>query len=117
MTDRATESRFALLADGSTVEISQATPEDATDVRELHERLSPENAYFRFFSLSKQAPLREARRLCRPPGLDHVALLARLGGQLVGVASYEPTDRAGVAEVAFAVADEMHGRGTATLLL
>jgi acyl-CoA synthetase (NDP forming)/RimJ/RimL family protein N-acetyltransferase len=117
MTDRATESRFALLADGSTVEISQATPDDATDVQQLHEGLSPENSYFRFFSLSKQAPLREARRLCRPRGSDHAALLARLGGQLVGVASYEPTDRPGVAEVAFAVADEMHGRGVATLLL
>ena len=117
MTDRATESRFALLADGSTVEISQATLDDATDVRQLHEGLSPENTYFRFFSMSKQAPLREARRLCRPPDSDHAALLARLGGQLVGVASYEPTDRPGVAEVAFAVADEMHGRGVATLLL
>jgi acyl-CoA synthetase (NDP forming)/RimJ/RimL family protein N-acetyltransferase len=117
MTDRATESRFALLADGSTVEISQATPDDTTDVQQMHERLSPENSYFRFFSLSKQAPLREAQRLCRPSGTDHAALLARLGGQLVGVASYEPTDRPGMAEVAFAVADEMHGRGVATLLL
>ncbi len=117
MTDRATESRFALLADGSTVEISRATPADAADVREMHERLSPANAYFRFFSFSPQAPEREARRLCRPPGAEHVALLARLGGRLVGVASYEPAGRPGVAEVAFAVADEMHGRGVATLLL
>jgi acyl-CoA synthetase (NDP forming)/RimJ/RimL family protein N-acetyltransferase len=117
MTDRATESRFALLADGSTVEINQATPADAEDVRELHERLSPANSYFRFFSFSPQAPQWEALRLCRPPGTDHVALLARLGGQLVGVASYERTERPGVAEVAFAVSDEMHGRGIATLLL
>jgi acyl-CoA synthetase (NDP forming)/RimJ/RimL family protein N-acetyltransferase len=117
MTDRATESRFALLADGSTVEISQAAAADAKDVRELHERLSPANSYFRFFSFSPQAPQREARRLCRPPGTDHAALLARLGGHLVGVASYEPTERPGVAEVAFAVSDEMHGRGIATLLL
>ncbi|MGB6457144.1 MAG: GNAT family N-acetyltransferase, partial [Streptosporangiaceae bacterium] len=117
MTDRATESRFALLADGSTVEVSQATPADAPAVQQMHKRLSPANSYFRFFSFSEQAPLREAKRLTRPPGPDHAALLARLGGQLVGVASYEPTDRPGVAEVAFAVADEMHGRGIATLLL
>ena len=44
-------------------------------------------------------------------------LLARLDGRLVGVASYEPTGRPGVAEIAFAVSDEMHGRGVATLLL
>jgi acyl-CoA synthetase (NDP forming)/RimJ/RimL family protein N-acetyltransferase len=117
MTDRGTESRFALLADGSTVEISQATPADAAAVQQMHERLSPANAYFRFFSFSQQAPQREAQRLARPAGPDHVALLARLGGELVGVASYELTDRPGVAEVAFAVADEMHGRGIATLLL
>ncbi len=117
MTDRATESRFALLADGSTVEIRQAAPDDAGDVRQMHEQLSPANSYFRFFSFSPQAPKREAERLCRPLGADHGALLARLDGQLIGVASYEPTDRPGVAEVAFAVADEMHGRGVATLLL
>src|SRR5215472_9685529 len=117
MTDHAPVGRFALLADGATVEIRQATHADADDVRAMHERLSPANAYFRFFSFSPQAPEREARRLTRPPGPDHAALLALLGGELVGVASYEPTGKHGVAEVAFAVADEMHGRGIATLLL
>ena len=117
MADRTSEGRFALLADGSTVEIRQAIPADAPHVRVMHERLSPANAYFRFFSFSPKAPEREAQRLCRPAGPDHAALLARLAGQLVGVASYEPTDKPGLAEVAFAVADEMHGRGIATLLL
>ena len=55
--------------------------------------------------------------MCRAPGADHAALLAWLGGRLVGVASYEPAQKAGVAEVAFAVPDDMHGRGIATLLL
>jgi acyl-CoA synthetase (NDP forming)/RimJ/RimL family protein N-acetyltransferase len=117
MTDHAPAVRFALLADGTTVEIREATPADADDVRAMHERLSPANSYFRFFSVSKQAPEREARRLTRPTGPDHASLLARLGGELVGVASYEGTANPGVAEVAFAVADEMHGRGIATLLL
>src|SRR5262249_56732136 len=40
-----------------------------------------------------------------------------LGTQLAGLASYERTATPGVAEVAFAVADDMHGRGIATLLL
>ncbi|HSR85443.1 MAG TPA: bifunctional GNAT family N-acetyltransferase/acetate--CoA ligase family protein [Streptosporangiaceae bacterium] len=108
---------YALLADGSTVEIRHARPEDAADVRQMHEDLSPANAYFRFFSFSPQAPDREAQRLCRPEDADHAALLARLDGGLVGAASYEPATQAGIAEIAFAVSDEMHGRGIATLLL
>ena len=106
-----------MLADGTTVEIRQATTADADDVRVMHERLSPTNAYFRFFGFSPHAPEREAMRLTRPAGPDHASLLALLGGELVGVASYEATDKPGIAEVAFAVADEMHGRGIATLLL
>jgi acyl-CoA synthetase (NDP forming)/GNAT superfamily N-acetyltransferase len=108
---------YALLADGSTVEIRTAGPDDCADVREMHAQMSPDNAYLRFFSLSTMAPEREAERLCRPAGADHAALLARLGGELVGVASYEPTTNPGVAEIAFAVRDDMHGRGVATLLL
>jgi acyl-CoA synthetase (NDP forming)/RimJ/RimL family protein N-acetyltransferase len=108
---------YALLSDGSTVEIRPARPEDADDIRQMHEQMSPANAYFRFFSFSPRAPEREALRLARPEAPDHAALLARLDGKLIGVASYEPTERPGVAEIAFAVSDEMHGRGVATLLL
>lgn len=108
---------YALLSDGSTVEISPARPQDVDDIRQMHQQMSPGNAYFRFFSFSQQAPEREAQRLARPEGPDHAALLARLDGELIGVASYEPTERPGVAEIAFAVSDEMHGRGVATLLL
>jgi acyl-CoA synthetase (NDP forming)/RimJ/RimL family protein N-acetyltransferase len=108
---------YALLSDGSTVEIRPARPQDADDIRQMHQQMSPDNAYFRFFSFSPQAPDREAQRLARPEGPDHAALLARLDGKLIGVASYEPTHRAGIAEIAFAVSDEMHGRGVATLLL
>jgi len=108
---------YALLADGDTVEIRTAGPDDCADVREMHEQMSPDNSYLRFFSLSAVAPEREAERLCRPAGPDHAALLARRDGQLVGVASYEAAGRPGVAEIAFAVRDDMHGRGVATLLL
>jgi acyl-CoA synthetase (NDP forming)/RimJ/RimL family protein N-acetyltransferase len=108
---------YALLSDGSTVEIRAARPGDAQDIRQMHQHLSPGNAYLRFFSASPLAPEREAQRLCRPAAPDHASLLARLDGRLVGVASYEQTNQPGVAEIAFAVPDEMHGRGIATLLL
>jgi acyl-CoA synthetase (NDP forming)/RimJ/RimL family protein N-acetyltransferase len=109
--------RYALLADGSTVSICAARPDDCADVREMHEQMSPDNTYLRFFSLSPMGPEREAQRVCRPEGPDHAALLAHRDGRLVGVASYELTGRADVAEIAFAVPDDMHGRGVATLLL
>jgi acyl-CoA synthetase (NDP forming)/RimJ/RimL family protein N-acetyltransferase len=108
---------YALLADGSTAEIRPAGPQDAGVVKEMHEAMSAENLYLRFFSLSRRSAEQEAQRVCRPAGADHAALLAWLGGRLVGVASYEPVGTAGSAEVAFAVPDDMHGRGIATLLL
>src|SRR5262245_5477013 len=108
---------YALLTDGSTVEIRRAHPGDAEDVRAMHAAMSPDNLYLRFFSLSPLNAEREAKRVCRQPGPDHAALLAWLGSRLVGVASYEGTSKPGVAEVAFAVPDDMHGRGIATLLL
>jgi hypothetical protein len=52
------QASYALPADGSTVEIRQARPRDAADVRQMHDELSPTNSYFRFFSNSPLAPER-----------------------------------------------------------
>jgi acyl-CoA synthetase (NDP forming)/RimJ/RimL family protein N-acetyltransferase len=117
MTTPAHPATYALLADGSTIEIRPARPEDYDAVREMHANLSPENSYFRFFNLSPTAPDREARRVCRPDDGKHAALLALLSGKLAGVATYEATDRPRRAEIAFAVSDDMHRLGIATLLL
>jgi acyl-CoA synthetase (NDP forming)/RimJ/RimL family protein N-acetyltransferase len=110
-------STYALLNDGSTVEIRAARPQDAEAVREMHAAMSPDNIYLRFFSLSPISAEREGQRVARKPDLDHAVLTAWLGKRLVGVASYEPTAKPGVAEIAFAVPDDMHRRGIATLLL
>ena len=112
-----TRSAFVLLADGTTAEIRPATPGDATAVTAMHEAMSPENSYLRFFSFSRLSAEQEARRVCRAPAADHAALLATVAGQLAGVASYEITGDGHEAEIAFAVADNMHGRGIGTLLL
>jgi acyl-CoA synthetase (NDP forming)/GNAT superfamily N-acetyltransferase len=108
---------YALLADGTTMTIRPATPGDYQAVRRLHEAMSPDNLYFRFFSASQVSAEREARRVCLEdrPGL--ATLLGLRGDDLVGVASYELTDDPAAAEVALAVADGMHRRGIATLLL
>ena len=108
---------YALLTDGSTVEIRPAGPQDVDAVRHMHAAMSPDNIYLRFFSVSPAAAEQEAVRVTRAPGPEHAALLAWLGGRLVGVASYELTGKPGIAEIAFSVPDDMHGRGIATLLL
>src|SRR6201986_5308636 len=106
---------YALLADGRTVEIRPATHADYAAVKAMHEAMSPNNAYLRFFSLSRLAAEQEARRVTREPGPDHAALLAVFDGQVVGLASFEATRSDGkMAEGAFAVADTMHHQGTAT---
>jgi acyl-CoA synthetase (NDP forming)/GNAT superfamily N-acetyltransferase len=107
---------YALLADGTTITIRPARPDDFAQVKRLHDEMSPDNLYLRFFSLSKNAGEQEARRVTRD-GTRHGALLGFLGDDLVGLASYEPAGQPGTAEVAFAVADRMHHRGVATLLL
>jgi acyl-CoA synthetase (NDP forming)/RimJ/RimL family protein N-acetyltransferase len=112
---------YALLADGTTVEIREAGPEDFDAVRAMHEAMAPDNIYLRFFSYSRRSAETEARRICRdadPETPGSAALLALRDGELVGVASYAGlTGHPGQAEVAFAVADHMHHKGIATLLL
>ena len=108
---------YALLADGTTMTIRPAGPDDYEAVRQLHEAMSTDNLYFRFFSASRVSAEREARRVCLESGLGMAALLGLLGEKLVGVASYQVTAGEAAAEVALAVADGMHGRGIATLLL
>ena len=108
---------YALLADGTTLTIRPAGPEDYGPVRQLHEAMSPDNLYFRFFSASQVSAEREARRVCLEGGPGLVALLGLLGDEVVGVASYELTTDPAAAELALAVADSMHRHGIATLLL
>jgi acyl-CoA synthetase (NDP forming)/GNAT superfamily N-acetyltransferase len=109
---------YALLADGTTVEIRPAVPGDFDAVKAMHEAMSPDNSYLRFFHTSRLNAEIEARRISRDPAPGSVALLALAGPEVVGVASYVPlTEQPEQAEVAFAVADHMHHRGIATLLL
>ncbi len=109
---------YALLADGTTITIRPAGPGDFDAVKQLHEAMSPDNLYRRFFSTSRGAAEQEARRVCRgEDGSGHGAILGFLGDELVGVASFEPEADGESAELALAVADQMHRRGVATLLL
>ena len=108
---------YALLTDGTTVEIRPARAADLPTVRAMHEGMSADNSYLRFFNLSRLSAEQEAKRVCRPGSAEHAALLALCGGQVIGVASYEIKDHGHDAAIAIAVPDNMHGRGIGTLLL
>jgi acyl-CoA synthetase (NDP forming)/RimJ/RimL family protein N-acetyltransferase len=107
---------YALLADGSTVLIRPAGPADFAAVKAMHEAMSPDNSFLRFFGASRLAAGRESTRICREPEPGHATLLALSGDEVVGCASYERVGEE-KAEVAFAVADRIHHMGVATLLL
>jgi acyl-CoA synthetase (NDP forming)/GNAT superfamily N-acetyltransferase len=117
-----------VLRDGSTARIRQVQGGDGPALLALHDALSPSSTYLRFFTASRNSGGLVVERLLRPPADDHLGLVLLHHEKLVGVASYERLPAApaeprsatlpvGVAEVAFAVADEEHGRGVATLLL
>ncbi|HLN70183.1 MAG TPA: GNAT family N-acetyltransferase [Streptosporangiaceae bacterium] len=118
MSGHAEDSAYALLTDGTTIEIRPARPADFTAVRDMHAKISPDNLYLRFFSVSPIVAEQEARRVCREPGPDHAALLAVLDGEVVGCGTYEQAGAGSrSAEVAFTVADDLHRHGIGMLLL
>ena len=86
--DGAARGVYALLPDGTTVEIRPATPQDLTAVQAMHDGMSADNSYLRFCGDSRLSAEQEARRVCRPPAAGHVALLAVSEGQIISVASY-----------------------------
>lgn len=108
----------AVLSDGGTVRIRPITPADGPELLALHERLSDETVYMRFFSYHPHLTEREVARFTTVDGDDRMALIATLRGRIVGVARYDRvTDRPDQAEVAFVVDDAHQGRGLGTLLL
>ena len=62
MSVHAEDSSYALLSDGGTVEIRAARPDDFDAVRDMHAKMSPDNLYLRFFSMSPLVADQEARR-------------------------------------------------------
>ncbi len=115
--------RAVLMRDGAVGLIREITPADHGELLALHESLSPRTLYLRFFSASKLSATRYAARLVRPGTDDHGGVVLIAQGRIIGVAAYEcmdpePPGTAGaVAECAFVVADDQHGRGIGTLLL
>ena len=107
----------AVLADGGTVHLRPIRPDDAPRLNDLHERLSRESKYLRFFSPMPHLSPRMLDHFVTVDYVDRFALVAVLGDDIVGVARYDALADHRAAEVAFTVDDAHQGRGLATLLL
>jgi acetate---CoA ligase (ADP-forming) len=107
--------RDVLLLDGSTMRLRAPRYEDLEDVHAFYDALSPESRYLRFHGYLRTD--RAARDLVQASGVDRLAVIGHQAGRIVATAQYDGLREPGVAEVAFAVAEEFRNRGAATRML
>jgi GNAT superfamily N-acetyltransferase len=108
-----------ILRDGTAVVVRPQTREDRPHLAEFFARLSPRSRYQRFFTgMPPKLPSRMLDALADVDGDRHVGLVAVCGDRILGAARYlRRPDTPAVADVAFTVADEVHGRGLGGLLM
>jgi GNAT superfamily N-acetyltransferase len=104
------------LRDGTAVRLRPIFQDEGPRLLALYDRLSPESLYFRFFAVPDKDRAK-AEYLAHVDYARRYALVAEIGGEIAGVARWErdPADPAH-AEVAFTVADALHGKGLGSLL-
>ena len=114
---RSTTDRRASVDRSGRVSIRPIDGADVSGLSAFYARLSPATCRQRFMGPSHPPTSAQVAILAGSPGV--VAVLEERGqrdGEIVGHASLHPDGRGG-AEVAFAVADELQGRGIGSRLL
>src|SRR5262245_28839233 len=106
-----------VLRDGSTVAVRPVRADDLEAMAEFLRGLSPLSYRSRFFGLVD--PDEMARRFVEVDGSDVYGLVAITGvpARVVGHAEFARRPGRDAAEIAFAVAEDLQGRGLGTLLL
>jgi len=107
----------ALLSNGNSVEIVAAQPADFGRVRKFYARLSDSATSARFLGARRSLPDAELSDAVAQDIGHHVTMLAVIEDVIIGIGEYVVTSDLNEAEVAFAVADDHHREGIATLLL
>ena len=104
------------LHDGRRVEIRALRPGDRESLKAAIARVSSASLYRRFFGPKRHFSEREVDYFVNVDFVVHVALVAVADGIIVGGGRYIIV-RPGVAEVAFAIADEYQGDGLGSAML
>jgi GNAT superfamily N-acetyltransferase len=87
-------------------------PGDAASLAAAHARLSPETVRRRYLTPKPRLSAGELRYLTEVDGVDHVALVAVDGEDIVAVARFvRSAEDPGSAEAAIVVADALQGQG------
>jgi acyl-CoA synthetase (NDP forming)/RimJ/RimL family protein N-acetyltransferase len=107
--------RDVILRDGSALRLRSPRPEDEAAIRAFFDGLTFESRYMRFHGAGRSDLI--SRDYAHADGDARVTLLAHLGDQVVAVSGYDRLNEPDAAEVAFAVGEEMQGRGLATRML
>ena len=112
--------RDVVLRDGTTLRLRAPTRDDASELLEFLRRLSPDSLYLRFHGSVSVGP-RLVEPVLDPDWVERGALIGAVseaaGERIVALGSYVRLREPALAEVAFAVADELHGKGVGTRLL
>jgi acetyl coenzyme A synthetase (ADP forming)-like protein len=112
----ATSAVDVILRDGSTLRLDAPIAADAGELVDFFDRLSSRSRYLRFHG-ARSVDRDVVMNFVDPDWATTGALVGRQEGRIVGLANYVGLRDPRAAEVAFAVADELQGRGLGTRLL
>jgi len=105
-----------VLRGGTTMRFRPPEIGDAPSLLEFFGRLSDRSLYLRFHGHAA-VDERMVEPVLEPDWIEQGALVGLEGDRIVALANYVRLRDAGTAEVAFAVADDLQGRGIATRML
>lgn len=107
-----------VLPDGTTVPVRPIRPDDVERLARLFPRLSNESIYRRFLTPIPRPSRLLLAQLVRVDAVDHLALVAMAGDEIVGVVRYDRLPgEARDADAAVLVEDAWQRRGLGRLLL
>ncbi|MEO6712961.1 MAG: GNAT family N-acetyltransferase [Mycobacteriales bacterium] len=105
-----------VLPDGTAVSLAPIQATDAARLLRFHQTLSGNTTYLRFFAYHPELSPAELHRFTNVDHHDREAIVACVGGEIVGVARFDRVDIRTDAEVALVVADAWRGRAIGKLL-
>jgi len=112
------------LRSGASAIVRAIRPDDRERLQTAFHALDPESVYLRYFSYKAELTEADLDRLCNPDFRERVVLVVTQdngGDEIIvgsgGYVAHAAADGARVAEVAFAVEEDVHGQGISSRLL